>query len=193
MRAGKNGLWLSSIRLIINDCLAWFLSLATLHGTKHVTINMVQVAEVLSQQSDLFLSLLGISYGTLHSFRSLHQVTIEAVHCFQMVIGVLQFQLIDSIQRAQVLGQDLYLRMELFGAVSSGIEAGDSIGSILVCAFHAVQGYRSFFSFVGIVGRSGESTGYVTDLFYGRSEFLETFAQVLQVSRSDVSFLQHLV
>ncbi len=59
-------------------------------------------------------------------FRSLHQVTVEAVHCFQVIVGILQFQFINSIQGTQVLGQYLYLSMELFSAFCSGIKGWKS-------------------------------------------------------------------
>jgi hypothetical protein len=44
------------------------LCLTALHGTQHVTINMVQITQVLGQEGDLFLCFLGIGHAALHGF-----------------------------------------------------------------------------------------------------------------------------
>ena len=94
------------------------LGLAALHCAQHIAIHMVQITQVLSEQSNLFLCFLSVGYAALHCLGCFHQIAIEAVHSLQVVVGILEFQFIDSIQAAQILGQYLYLCVELLGAVS---------------------------------------------------------------------------
>ena len=99
-----------------------------------------------------------------------------------MVVAFLQFQFINSIERREVLGQYLYLVMELLGPFSSCIKSANRISGIYIRIFYFIQCSGHFFCFGSKFPGNLDSITYICHTTNRGVQLLEAIAKALQSS-----------